>query len=158
MCTTKYVARDVSSRSRFRSDPLSTLVVSRLKRECSHVLIAIFFSRRSGGLFFAKTMRSRQYFTMLDPFQKKYGSRMGGLLFIPALLGDMFWAAAILAALGATVSVIIGLGRSVSLIVSACIVVLYTLVGGLYSVVYSDVIQLICIFFGLVSLVRKLFS
>jgi high affinity choline transporter 7 len=31
---------------------------------------------------------------------------MGGLLFIPALLGEVFWSAAILSALGATISVI----------------------------------------------------
>ena len=54
----------------------------------------------SGGLFFAKKMRSEGYVTMLDPFQRKYGGRMGGLLYIPALLGEVFWSAAILAALG----------------------------------------------------------
>lgn len=53
-----------------------------------------------GGLFFAKPMRSRGYVTMLDPFQQIYGKRMGGLLFVPALMGEMFWAAAILSALG----------------------------------------------------------
>lgn len=53
-----------------------------------------------GGLFFAKPMRSKGYVTMLDPFQQIYGKRMGGLLFIPALMGEMFWAAAIFAALG----------------------------------------------------------
>lgn len=45
-------------------------------------------------------MRSRGYVTMLDPFQLLYGKRMGGLLFIPALMGEMFWSAAILSALG----------------------------------------------------------
>ena len=39
---------------------------------------------------------------MLDPFQRKYGERMGGLLYIPALMGEVFWSAAILAALGNT--------------------------------------------------------
>lgn len=53
-----------------------------------------------GGLFFAKPMRSKGYVTMLDPFQQLYGKRMGGLLFIPALMGEMFWAAAIFSALG----------------------------------------------------------
>uniref|UniRef100_A0A8B9GSK1 Solute carrier family 5 member 7a n=1 Tax=Astyanax mexicanus TaxID=7994 RepID=A0A8B9GSK1_ASTMX len=53
-----------------------------------------------GGLFFAKPMRSRGYVTMLDPFQQIYGKRMGGLLFIPALMGEIFWSAAILSALG----------------------------------------------------------
>ena len=45
-------------------------------------------------------MRSQGYVTMLDPFSQKYGERMGGLLYIPALLGEVFWSAAILAALG----------------------------------------------------------
>lgn len=53
-----------------------------------------------GGIFFAKKMRDAGYVTMLDPFQQKFGERMGGLLFIPALCGEIFWSAAILAALG----------------------------------------------------------
>lgn len=105
----------------------------------------------TGGLAFAKIMRSKEYMTMLDPFQQKYGLRMGGLLYIPALMGEIFWSAAILSALGATVSVVVGLGKDLSVIVSACIAVFYTLIGGLYSVAYTDVIQLVCIFFGLVS-------
>lgn len=44
-------------------------------------------------------MRSKGYVTMLDPFQQKFGERMTGLLFIPALMGDLFWIAAILSVL-----------------------------------------------------------
>lgn len=102
-----------------------------------------------GGLLFAKIMRQREYITMIDPFQERYGPRMGGLLYIPALLGEVFWSGAILSALGATVSVVIGLDRFTSVVVSACIAIFYTLMGGLYSVAYTDVIQLICIFVGL---------
>ncbi|GIY77261.1 high-affinity choline transporter 1 [Caerostris darwini] len=104
-----------------------------------------------GGLFFANKMREEGYVTMLDPFQDLFGSRMGGLLFIPALCGEVFWSAAILAALGATVSVIIDMDNNTSIILSACIALFYTLFGGLYSVAYTDVIQLFCIFIGLVS-------
>ncbi|XP_040192393.1 high affinity choline transporter 1 [Rana temporaria] len=102
-----------------------------------------------GGLFFAKPMRSKGYVTMLDPFQQIYGKRMGGLLFIPALMGEMFWAAAILSALGATISVIVDIDINISVVVSALIAIFYTLVGGLYSVAYTDVVQLFCIFVGL---------
>ncbi|KAF1403450.1 High affinity choline transporter 1, partial [Spheniscus humboldti] len=102
-----------------------------------------------GGLFFAKPMRSKGYVTMLDPFQQLYGKRMGGLLFIPALMGEMFWAAAIFSALGATISVIIDINVNISVIISALIATMYTLVGGLYSVAYTDVVQLFCIFLGL---------
>ncbi|KAH3819133.1 high-affinity choline transporter 1-like [Dreissena polymorpha] len=102
-----------------------------------------------GGFFFAKKMRLQGYVTMLNPFSQKYGERMGGLLYIPALLGEVFWSAAILSALGATLSVILELDTTISIIISSCIAVFYTLFGGLYSVAYTDVVQLICIFVGL---------
>ncbi|XP_076839369.1 high-affinity choline transporter 1 [Brachyhypopomus gauderio] len=102
-----------------------------------------------GGLFFAKPMRSRGYVTMLDPFQQLYGKRMGGLLFIPALMGEIFWSAAILSALGATLSVIVDIDINISVVISAFIAIFYTLVGGVYSVAYTDVVQLFCIFLGL---------
>jgi high affinity choline transporter 7 len=76
---------------------------------------------------------------------------LGGLLFIPALLGEIFWSAAILSALGSTISVIMELDNTTSIIISALIVVIYTLFGGLYSVAYTDVVQLFCIFIGLVN-------
>ena len=40
---------------------------------------------------------------------------------------------------------------NISVIISACIAIFYTFFGGLYSVAYTDVIQLLCIFIGLVS-------
>ncbi|XP_077533362.1 high-affinity choline transporter 1-like [Haemaphysalis longicornis] len=102
-----------------------------------------------GGYLFAVKMRNAGYKTMLDPFQQHFGARMGCLLFIPALCGEVFWSAAILAALGATVEVIMDLQRTESVIASACIALFYTFTGGLYSVAYTDVIQLLAIFFGL---------
>lgn len=47
---------------------------------------------------------------------------------------------------------IIDININISVIVSALIATMYTLVGGLYSVAYTDVVQLFCIFLGLVSL------
>nr|XP_037276825.1 high-affinity choline transporter 1-like [Rhipicephalus microplus] len=102
-----------------------------------------------GGNLFAVKMRNAGYKTMLDPFQKHFGARMGGLLFLPALCGEVFWSAAILAALGATVEVILEFERRESVIASACIALFYTFTGGLYSVAYTDVVQLVAIFFGL---------
>ena len=103
----------------------------------------------AGGIFFANKMRKQGYVTMLDPLQDSFGGRMGGLLFLPALCGEVFWAAGILAALGATLSVIIDMDQKTSVIFSAIVAVFYTLFGGLYSVAYTDVIQLFCIFIGL---------
>ncbi|PIO30541.1 hypothetical protein AB205_0118290 [Aquarana catesbeiana] len=94
-------------------------------------------------------MRSKNYVTMMDPLQESFGDTMGSILFIPSLLGDIFWFASILASLGATVRVILDVSGYISIIISACTVILYTLLGGLYSVAYTDVIQLL---FMMVSL------
>jgi high affinity choline transporter 7 len=51
-------------------------------------------------LLFVRKMRDARYVTMLDPMQQKYGSRIGGLMYIPAMCGDIFWVASILNALG----------------------------------------------------------
>jgi len=101
------------------------------------------------GLFFAEKMRSSGFTTMLDPFHWKYGDLMNCLLYIPALSGDVFWSGSILAALGATLKVILDINLETAILVSAGISLAYTLVGGLYSVAYTDVVQLICIFIGL---------
>lgn len=56
--------------------------------------------------------------------------------------------------LGATLSVIVDINIKMSVVISALIAIFYTLVGGLYSVAYTDVVQLFCIFVGLVSSCR----
>ncbi|XP_063237409.1 high-affinity choline transporter 1-like isoform X2 [Bacillus rossius redtenbacheri] len=103
-----------------------------------------------GMLLFVRPMRDARYITMLDPFQAKYGSRVGGLLYLPALLGDVFWVGAILNALGSSLMVILELDMMSSVIVSTVFAAAYTMAGGLYSVTYTDVLQLVCIIFGLV--------
>ncbi|NXC48369.1 SC5A7 protein, partial [Penelope pileata] len=104
-----------------------------------------------GGFFFVNPMRSKNYMTVMDPLQEAYGNTMGSLLFIPPLLGEVFWFAAILASLGATIRVILDIGGSLAIILSACTVILYTLLGGLYSVAYTDVIQLVFVTISLAS-------
>ena len=102
-----------------------------------------------GGLFFAKTMREKNYTTLLDPFEQRYGHKVSALLFIPALIGDVFWSSAILAALGHTFSTLLGIDFTLAVVISSSIAIAYTFVGGLWSVAYTDVIQLIFIFLGL---------
>lgn len=104
-----------------------------------------------GGVTVAKTLRTRRYVTMVDPYQVRYGNNMGVLLLLLHVTGDLFFSAATLLALGTTVSVVIGLDLILSTIVSEIVVVVYTLFGGIRSVAYTDVVQLPCILLGLVS-------
>uniref|UniRef100_UPI003AAD9AB0 high-affinity choline transporter 1-like n=1 Tax=Centroberyx gerrardi TaxID=166262 RepID=UPI003AAD9AB0 len=101
------------------------------------------------GLLFAKPMRDRKYVTMLDPFQIKYGKVQTAVLSLAALLIDVIWGAGSLIGLGTTMSVILDMSYTVSIWISAAVAITYTLLGGLYSVAYTDIIQLILIFISL---------
>lgn len=52
---------------------------------------------------------------------------------------------------GTSLMVILELDVRVSILVSATFAAAYTVVGGMYSVSYTDVLQLVCITLGLVS-------
>lgn len=107
-----------------------------------------------GGLFFARTMRRRQYRTMLDPLEERYGKRLTALLFVPALTGELFWTAAILVALGTTFATVLGIeDLPTAIILSAAIAVAYTALGGLWSVAWTDVVQLGILLLGLAIIV-----
>uniref|UniRef100_A0AAY5KAE2 Uncharacterized protein n=1 Tax=Esox lucius TaxID=8010 RepID=A0AAY5KAE2_ESOLU len=102
-----------------------------------------------GGIFFAKPMREKKYVTMMDPFQIKYGHALSGALVLPALVMDALWVACTLVGLGGTMSVILDMPYTYSVWISAAVAIVYTLLGGLYSVAYTDVIQLTLVFFSL---------
>lgn len=53
--------------------------------------------------------------------------------------------------IGATMNVILELSYTVCIWISATVAIIYTLLGGLYSVAYTDIIQLTLIFFSMVS-------
>merc|ERR1719423_592013 len=108
--------------------------------------LSLFF----GGIFFAKKFREQEYITMLDPFQNKFGAKMGGFIFIPCVLGELMWCASILSALGSALSVILGISVELGVIVSTVTAVAYTLVGGLFAVAYVDIIQLVTVGLGLI--------
>ncbi|KAK3086096.1 hypothetical protein FSP39_013500 [Pinctada imbricata] len=102
------------------------------------------------GVFIAPKVRRIGYTTIFDPLQNRYGKKMGALLFFNELFANLFWEAAILGALGTSLALILDLNLDLSVIISACVAVAYTFFGGLYSVAYTDVIQLILITVGLV--------
>uniref|UniRef100_A0A8C7YYH5 High affinity choline transporter 1-like n=1 Tax=Oryzias sinensis TaxID=183150 RepID=A0A8C7YYH5_9TELE len=110
---------------------------------------AYFLNFFLGGLFFAKPMRSKRYVTMLDPFQNRYGNTFTAVLLVPAIISDILWVSCVLAALGGTMSVILGLSSTISIIISAAVSIIYTFLGGLYSVAYTDIVQLCFIFVSL---------
>lgn len=102
-----------------------------------------------GGLWFAPIMRRHGFTTMLDPLEDRFGRGPAAWLYLPALTGEVFWSAAILTALGTTFATILDLDVSTSIVMSAGVAVAYTMLGGLWAVALTDVVQLAILFVGL---------
>lgn len=54
--------------------------------------------------------------------------------------------------LGSTMSVVIGMSTFISVIISAAVATVYTLIGQMVSVAYTDIAELILMALGLVSM------
>lgn len=102
-----------------------------------------------GGLFFARRMRELAFTTLIDPFEVRFGKRWAAVLFLPAILAELFWSAELLVAIGSTFSVLLRYPMVTGILVSAGVVVLYTMVGGMWSVAYTDALQLGLVVTGL---------
>lgn len=102
-----------------------------------------------GGIFFAPKMRRCEFTTMIDPIDVRYGRNVAAVMYLPALMGEVFWSGAILTALGTTFGTILGLDFASSIVLSAAIAIAYTVVGGMWSVAITDVAQVGIILLGL---------
>lgn len=102
-----------------------------------------------GGIFFAKRMRELRFTTLVDLFRVRFGPRWAAVLALPAMLGEVFWSAELLVAIGASFSAILNLDLGPAILISAGVVTLYTMAGGMWSVAYTDTFQLALVPIGL---------
>jgi high affinity choline transporter 7 len=102
-----------------------------------------------GGLAFAATMRKHGYATLVDPLEIRFGKPMSLVFTGVAVFSELIWSAAILVALWSTFATVVGLDFTSSLVISAVVAIGYTVTGGLWSVAWTDAVQLALIVFGL---------
>ncbi len=95
------------------------------------------------GLFFARTVRRFGLYTLPELVEKQYNSKMTGLA--ASVLIVVSWLAVIAAqiiAAGKILSVLLpSVGFSPLMIIAASVFILYTALGGQYSVIRTDLIQ-----------------
>ena len=104
-----------------------------------------------GGLMFADIMRRFGFTTLIDPFEARYGKRWAAVLALPALAGELFWSAELLVAIGSTFGVLLGMSLTKAILLSAVVTTAYTALGGMWSVAYTDVFQLVLVVIGLAA-------
>src|SRR6185369_2756337 len=104
-----------------------------------------------GGVFFARKMRALEFHTLIDPFEARFGANWAVVLALPAVLAETFWSAELLVALGSTFGVILNLDLVTGIVISAVVVTLYTMLGGMWAVAYTDAFQLLLVAIGLAA-------
>ncbi len=106
-----------------------------------------------GGMLFAARMRKMNFSTMIDAFDVRFGPRWAAVLALPAMLGELLWSGALLVAIGATFAQLLHVNMSSAILCSALVVIAYTVVGGMWSVAYTDIFQLWLIPIGMLAAV-----
>jgi high affinity choline transporter 7 len=94
-------------------------------------------------------MRRRGYTTLIDPLERRFGSRWAAVLSVPAVAGELFWSAELLVAIGATFGVLLDMPLATAILLAAVVTTFYTMLGGMWAVAYTDVVQLGMVVLGL---------
>lgn len=104
------------------------------------------------GLFFARPLWRLQLFTVADFYRRKYGPTAEFVACAIQVPTFFCWIASQYVALAAVAQAYFGIGQTESIILSAILVTIYTLIGGMWSVTLTDAIQIVIAIIGLVAL------
>lgn len=108
------------------------------------------------GLFFARKLYRMNLLTLGDFFKVKYGRStelVASIFLAPPYVG---YIAAQLVAMGLILQVVTGINLWEGIVISACIVTLYTYIGGMWAITITDFVQTIIIIAGLAALAFSL--
>ena len=101
------------------------------------------------GLTLAPAIRRLAVYTVPEYLERRYGPAAGGLAALLGVLALVLFLAAQLYAMGRLLAELTGLAPTVALVLSAITVVLYTWRGGNWAVHWSDSLQLVWIYAGI---------
>ena len=110
------------------------------------------------GFFYVRIMRRLRLLTLADFFRIRFGREaelLASLCTIPAYLG---WVASQFVAFGFILNTLTGVNTTFAIVLSAVIVVIYTMIGGLWAVTLTDFVQALVLIFGLAALLFFVFD
>jgi SSS family solute:Na+ symporter len=110
------------------------------------------------GIFFARRFYKMNIITFCDFFRIRYGrpaELLSAMLIIPSYFS---WIAAQLLAMGIVLKVVLGWSLTECILLSSCVVILYTIWGGMWSISITDFLQTIMIIVGLLVIAIVLYN
>ncbi|HUQ27660.1 MAG TPA: sodium:solute symporter family protein [Usitatibacter sp.] len=103
------------------------------------------------GLFFARPLYRMNLITIGDYYRKRYGRPVEMLTTLCIVISYLGWVGAQIKALGLVFSVVSdgAITQQMGMIIGASTVLVYTMLGGMFSVAITDFIQMIIIVLGM---------
>jgi solute:Na+ symporter, SSS family len=103
------------------------------------------------GLFFAYKLYKRNLITIGDYYRQRYGRTIEVLCSIMIIFSYLGWVAAQVTALGLVFNVLTdgAISMPMGMVIGTSVVLIYTLFGGMWSVAFTDFVQMIVITIGL---------
>lgn len=93
------------------------------------------------SIFLARHINEDQALTLPDVFAKRYGKLVEVMVSICTIISFLCLLAGNLVGMGAIISYLLTISQEGAIWLSAFLVLIYTVAGGLYSVAYTDVLQ-----------------
>ncbi|MEM4889346.1 MAG: sodium:solute symporter family protein [Thermosphaera sp.] len=110
------------------------------------------------SLFFASILRKLKYLTIADFFRVRYGKTMEVISSVVQVLAYIGWLGGLLVAYSAVFQVLLGLTFEQGVLLGTIITVIYTFLGGMWSVTLTDFIQMTLLLVGLVIMIPYVIS
>jgi SSS family transporter len=103
------------------------------------------------GLFFAAKLYRMDLLTIGDYYRKRYNPTIEILISIAIVISYLGWVSAQIVALGLVLNILTGgqVSLEVGILIGAGVVLVYTLYGGMYSVAWTNFVQMVVIVIGI---------
>ena len=101
------------------------------------------------GLFFARLYRRSRRMTWPEFFEARYGKLAGTFGSLADILGGIIWLGGLLFTFGVLLESLTGAPMAIGIFGGLFVIVVYTMIGGMWAVAVTDFIQMLVIVFGM---------
>jgi SSS family solute:Na+ symporter len=108
------------------------------------------------GIFLAKKVRETKLFTLPEITNHLYNEKVRYVSSILIIITQIAWISLLIQATGAVITVLLPVDYTILLSIITIIFIFYTLIGGQYAVVYTDIIQFIIMVIGVCCIATPL--
>ena len=105
------------------------------------------------GTFYMPKLWRMKFISLGDLFYVRFGRRTGLLSSVLISVNFLFWVAVQILVFGKIVNAILGWDLHVSIILAMTVICTYTMLGGLFAVCFTDIVQVTVTIIGVVALV-----